>query len=270
MKELMDQETLKKLHNTQQEILDEFVKVCENNNLQYFLIGGTLLGAVRHKGFIPWDDDLDVAMTRKEYNKFLEIAEKEISPKYMIDNINTNSKYYLSFTKIRNKNTIFEQDVQVKYDGPKGVWIDIFPLDETKNINSKITFIQKKIGATLARLVLYKNYVIMGKLKPLKWLIGRFIFLKNKTIINWIDKIYQLQNDKQQNEYVINFPSAYTIKRETNEKINYFPASKVEFEGKMYNAPKDYDKVLKRVFGNYMELPPEEQRITHNPVRLEL
>lgn len=270
MKDLMNEETLKKLHSIQVEMLDEFVRICEENNLQYFIIGGTLLGAVRHKGFIPWDDDLDVAMPRKDYEQFLKIANKEINTKYLIDNIKTNPNYYLSFTKMRKKNTIFEQDVQIKYNGPKGVWIDIFPLDETKNINSKLTFIQKKLGDLVSRLVLYKNYVVMGKFKIIKRLVGRLVFLSNKTMLKCLDNIYQMQNNNKENKCVINFPSVYSYSQETNEKIDYFPSKKVEFEGKEYNAPKDYDKVLRKIFNNYMELPPVEKRITHNPVRIKL
>ena len=270
MNELMDDETLKKLHEIQQEILDEFVKICEKYDLQYFLIGGTLLGAVRHKGFIPWDDDLDVSMPRKDYNEFLKIASNEINSNYIIDNINTNDKYYSNFTKIRKKNTIFEQDSQVKYDGPKGVWIDIFPLDEVKKINSKIASMQKNIGKTLSRLVLYKNNIIEGRYKSFKNVLGKMVFFKSKTLIGFIDKIYQLQNNKTNNECVINLPSGYSHKKETYKKINYFPAKKLEFEGKQYNVPNNYDSVLTQLFGDYMKLPPQEQRITHNPVRIEL
>ena len=268
MEEFMTSENLKKLHEVEVEILDEFVRLCNIYKLEYFLAGGTLLGAVRHKGFIPWDDDLDVLMPRNDYEKFLEIANKELNKKYMIDNKNTNPKYYLNFTKIRKKDTIFEQDFQVNYDGPKGIWLDIFPLDEAKSLNNKLTPIQRKINNIIFRLVHYKNGFILGKkCNTLKRILGKMVFLKNTTLLNLQDKVLRMQNGKG-GTCILNLASAYDYKRELFEKNDYFPAKELEFEGKKYKVPNQYKKVLEQVYGDYMKLPPKEKQITHNSVRL--
>ena len=94
----------------QQKILDEIVRICDNYNLRYFLIGGTLLGAVRHKGYIPWDDDLDISMPRKDYNQFIEIAKKQLSQNFKLDCKYTNNKYWLPFIKVRMKDTSFDEN----------------------------------------------------------------------------------------------------------------------------------------------------------------
>lgn len=268
MEEFMTSENLKKLHDVEIEILDEFVRICDIYNLDYFLVGGTLLGAVRHNGFIPWDDDIDVAMPRKDYEKFLEIVNKELNEKYMIDNKNTNPKYYLNFTKIRKKNTIFEQDFQVNYDGPKGIWIDVFPLDEANSLNNILTPIQKKINNIIFRTVHYKNGFILGKkYNVFKKILGKITFLKNTTLLNFQDNVLKLQDNKGGN-YILNLASSYDYKKEIFEKNVYFPATELTFEGKNYRVPNQYKRVLEQVYGDYMQLPPKEKRVTHNPIKL--
>ena len=98
---------VRKLQLVELEILEEVDRICKKNNIDYFLNGGTLLGAVRHKGFIPWDDDIDVTMTRKNYNKFIEACLKDLNSKYIIDNYKTNKKCCFSFTKIKKKGTLY-------------------------------------------------------------------------------------------------------------------------------------------------------------------
>ena len=139
----MDKSTLKKLHESEVKVLDEIVRVCNNNDLRYFLMGGTLLGSIRHKGFIPWDDDLDIAMPREDYEKFLEIAPKELCEDFELDDISINKKYWLIFAKVRLKNSHFtEKNYNKKYNGPDGIWVDIFPIDYTTHKGD--FFINKK------------------------------------------------------------------------------------------------------------------------------
>ena len=266
----MNDKTLKKLHKIQVEILDEVVRICNENNITYFLVGGTLLGAVRHKGFIPWDDDIDVGMLREDYDKFMKIAKEQLKEKFELDSKETNPKYYLSFAKIRNKNTIYEQDFQVGYDGPKGIWIDIFPLDETKSVENKTTYIQKKIHNSIYRILHYKNGFILGnKNNKIKKIIGKIIFLKHKTLLNIQDKVLKIQNNKN-GDYIINLTSVYETKKETFKKSEYVPGTELEFEGDKYKVPKNYKKVLKQVYGDYMKIPSKEEikMKIHTPVRI--
>ena len=271
MKGLMNNKDLIRLHEVEIEILDEFVRICEKYNLQYFLVGGTLLGAVRHKGFIPWDDDLDISMPRKDYERFIEISQKELDDKYMLDSKDTNPKYYLNFIKIRKKGTIFEQDFQANYDGPKGIWLDIFPYDNARSNTSKKVAIQNKINKAIFSILHYKNKFFLSDRKILVKKALSFIFkpVSNRLLLNLQDKVLKWNMNKEEYNYFVSSSTTYNYKTELIEKNKYIPTIKMEFEGKLYNAPKEYDYILSRVYGDYMKLPPEEKRVTHNPRRLE-
>lgn len=264
----MKDKTLNKLHNAQIEILDEIDRICKKNKIQYFLTGGTLLGAVRHNGFIPWDDDLDIAMPRNDYTKFVSIADKELNEKYIMDSIETNKLYWLPFGKVRIRNTILDEKGTESYKGNKGIWVDIFPLDNAKK---PINNIQK----FKYNLIIVFRYIVSQKLGLLQ---NRTLF---KKVINIFSKIFSVNllvklmqtimksNKNNKSPYFINYSSKYGIKRQTHLKTLYYPAIEIEFEGKKYSAPKEYKEILKKIYGdNYMELPPKEKRITHNPLRI--
>lgn len=262
----MENNILEKLHNCEIEILDEVVRICEDNELDYFLIGGTLLGAVRHKGFIPWDDDLDIGMPRKDYNKLLKIASKELKNKFLLDCHLTNKNYYLPFAKVRNKNTIFESQNMKKYIGEKGIWIDIFPLDNASKQESIKQNIQVKLCKQINQIILKRNGFAdnIGKT-----IIGYYLTrgMNNTKLLELQQNLMQI-NKKESSEFFINIGSNYNFVKQTIPKEKYYPITKLEFEKKLYNVPRDYDYVLKRIFNNYMQLPSEEKRITHNPIRI--
>lgn len=264
----MKEDYLPKLHNSQLKILDEIVRICERNSLTYFLIGGTLLGAVRHSGYIPWDDDLDIAMPRTDYNRFIECAEKELGKEYMLDCFKLNRKYWLPFIKVRLKNTEMAEETLKDYDGNKGIFVDIFPLDNAKSQDDpsikKRKNTEEKIKAILRKKNLCKIKANQGVVFNSKVLFAKIF--SNKYLHKKLDRSMQYEKDDSA-EYFINLGSQYKIEKQTHLKSKYYPSKKIKFEDREYSVPNDYEYVLTKIYGaNYMTLPPVEKRVTHKPL----
>ena len=257
-----EKETLKKLHVVLVEILDEFVRVCEENNFTYFLTAGTLLGAVRHKGFIPWDDDIDVAMPRKDYEKMLNYYKNNnCSNYYLFSRINTSNSRCINeaFAKICKKNTLVAR-VNYKKENYSGIWIDIWPFD---NCYKPLVFFQTKIIKFLNKIYLNKNSIhSLNKKNKSHAIKTAFSFIPEKFIDYLLRYLYIIFNNRT-TRYISFFCAKYGHIRETHKLIELFSLRKVLFNNKYYDAPNDYDSFLKTKYGNYMEIPSEDNRDNH-------
>ena len=261
-------EYLPQLHKTEVEILDEIVRICNKYNLKYYLIGGTLLGAVRHKGFIPWDDDLDIVMPRKDYVKFCQLCATELAPEYYLHGIDTDPTYWLVFAKIRKRNTLFNERNIAPISAPKGIYVDIFPLDEALSEDSLEQRIRTRIIKGLSATICRKRGLDVRPSLKGRILMQPLLLFSIYRLSMWQLKLMTKQNHKKC-DYYINFGSNYNTVKQTIHKSKYEPSCQVEFEGKLYNTLGDYAYFLKRIYGeDYMQLPPPEKRITHRPVRI--
>ena len=189
---------------------------------------------------------------------------------YFLDCIENNDLYYLPFGKVRLKNTIMEEKANRYYTGNKGIWVDIFPLDNAKKERSIIQKIKYKL-IVICRYIISQKIGMIENIKLTRKVLNKIskIFSIRKLIklINWIAKVGSNQNNK----YFINYSSRYGINRQTHLKSMYYPSTKLKFEKREYMVPKNYEEILIKIYGdNYMELPPEEKRITHDPVRIKL
>lgn len=244
--------------------LDTFIRfqqVCQALGLRYYIIGGTLLGAVRHKGFIPWDDDIDVGMPREDYEIFLREGQKHLEEPYFLQTFRTDPGFTANFAKIRNSNTTF---VETSLRGRKmnhGVYIDIFPLDfypddprVERKLRRKNWFLSGRIAAT---------FYCSGKL-PLK---SRIKHLVCTVLHPSVEKSLQEREDLFRSvtagTRIANHCGAWG-NREIVPAQWYREGCELEFEGLKVRAPKDYHNWLTRVYGDYMQLPPPEKRKGHH------
>ena len=247
-------------------MLDDVVKLCNKHSLNYFLAAGTCLGAVRHSGFIPWDDDIDIIMPREDYEKFIEISKDELGEKYFLDYYKTNRENHFGFLKVRMNNTTFQTGYE--YSCHNGIFLDIFPMDYIDDKNSKKTKIIAGLSRSLLETLKLKNHNLNFK-SLRRWYISiLFVPFSNERIHKIIDYLYKKENNKTR-KYGIVYCNIYNYKKDIYLIDNVFPYSEVTFEKDKYHAFCNTDAYLKGLYGDYMKLPPEEKRIAHKPERLD-
>ncbi|MDR0364202.1 MAG: LicD family protein [Bacteroidales bacterium] len=235
------------------EILEIVDKICKKHNIPYWLGYGTLLGAVRHGGFIPWDDDLDIALLRKDYKKLLKILPQEL-PAYLSLQQPGERYYDLAFAKIRdNRSEVTESHNRDKNYLQKGLFIDIFPLEPAYYPLKKFArFFFEKSYRHIRRRRIFQSPILFLKsiFYYLIWPLGAALVLFSKFIA-LVGQASTLVH-------------GYVIKDSAIQDIEtIFPLTEVTFEGKKFPAPGNYNRYLRTLYGDYMKLPPEHERKTH-------
>lgn len=255
---------LRKLQLTQLEILKVIDRICRENDISYSLYAGTLLGAVRHQGFIPWDDDLDICMSRAEYNRFLQVWEEAKPEGYMLQNKENSPDFTQSFSKIRKLGTTYQMKVDLGKQYYQGIFVDIFPIDRFPE--GKLRQIQFRTACMLYQLYT-REFVPPRSSGAVKWVSQAILMLtprKSRTVLRkkLLDHITQYSDDR----------SLPAIAIETMGTLRtLYPAEMLDqythllFEGEEFQCFADWDEHLRRKFGDYMQLPPEEERTWRHP-----
>jgi len=245
---------LRKIQLKMLDILIEVSRIAEKYNIPYWLSGGTLLGAARHGGFIPWDDDIDIELLRHDQKKLLKILKKEL-PSDLYVQTPSDKGYRLLFSKVRDKNSVvYEDDDDLNSFEEKGIYIDIFP--EERSYKWMKTVVDFFVGRSYRRIKRGKPFYSIRYFY--EYSISLFILYPIGFVLMWIARAicYVLRPD--------NILHSYGIGNTTNHNASYmFPLGKITFEGKIFSAPGNVDAYLTKQYGNYMAIPPKEKRAIH-------
>lgn len=255
----------------QLDMLIELDRICKSNSIPYFVAGGTLLGTIRHSGFIPWDDDIDVGMLRENYEKFIVVCKDNLSDEYSLYDWDVDENSPLPYLKMKIKGTHYREELSKFTEMNDEIYIDIFPLDNAPDskLKQKIhgiknVFLKKilllKCGFTidegpLVKKILYFPLRIVSSFgKTSQW---KKIFRKNAA---------KYQNDVTKN--VVNLCGSYSYDKELKKRDCLEKLTTHRFESTFVSIPEDYDKYLHEVYGDYMILPPENKRISRHGISL--
>ena len=267
---MTQQEYLNTLHSTLLEILDTVVNICERHQLTYFLAYGSCLGAVRHQGFIPWDDDIDIGMPRQDYDRFVEICKTELPTGYYYQGLENEEHYWLSYSKVRKAGTLFVEkytENAVPLD-KQGIFIDVFPFEGVHSLSKKVlnthTVIRKLKVALYLKLASNETSDCgLGKrmiASIIPWKIANMWMRRLMNSMNDDDPKLFLSS-AQMNPLTVGFLLA--------DDKGRIPVVRVPFEDRIYCIPSEYDAYLTNLYKNYMQLPPEAKRRTHMPVKVD-
>ncbi len=265
----LDATMLRQLQMIQLEMLVEVDRICKKCGIKYNIIAGTLLGAVRHGGYIPWDDDADVAMLRSEYEKFRQACKQELDTSRFIFQDHRNTKgYRWGYGKLRRKNTLFLREHQEHMPYMQGVFIDIFPLDGVPD--QYLLRSLKNFECFCVRKILWSK---VGKLAEKNFWKRQIYRLLDKIPEKIIFRYYHIMihNANRKKTKMVRILMFPTPNGEWGYYRNWYEHSAdTIFEGKVFQGIKDYDSYLSFKFGNYMEMPPEEERKIHPVSKIEL
>ncbi len=244
-------------------ILFEVDDYCRTNNIEYFLTGGTLLGAIRHKGFIPWDDDIDICMKRNDYERFCSSfhSDKEY---YQVITIFNNKKYYSASAKVIDKRMKVREQMHGVCE--IGAYIDVFPMDYLNcTYEEAVSYLEKN---TLYERIGKISHYEINRRRPIY---KNLVIVLARVIYPFSLRFDAVRKDKKNMKLVSLEPTALMAnlygawrKKEITEAEFFKDTVEVSFEGKLLFAPVGYDRFLNGVYGDYMKLPPAEKRVSHH------
>lgn len=254
---------LRKLQLIQLAILHVFDELCRSRNLRYFLLGGSALGAVRHQGFIPWDDDIDVGMPRPDYEQFIKFAQPLLPPHLFLQDYKSEPDCLLNFAKIRDSRTLYKEKLFAGLKIHHGVYIDVFPLDGGPSDKAEAERLLKRMKLYRFSLINRKTDYIRRKSLPAS--IGLSLmnpFVSFSTCYRMVDALCTRYSYGDA-PCIANWHGAWGTKEVVPREI-FGEGRLVPFEDMTCPIPGDADRYLTCLYGDYRTLPPEEKRVSHH------
>ena len=261
---------LRKLQLAELEIYKQVADICDRHHITYYMSAGTFLGAVRHKGFIPWDDDMDMRVPRPDYERLLEALREELPEPYALRHYTWDKSYHRYFAKVENRNVRFRRTHTVKTQ-ETNAWIDIFPLDgmPKNSLRARLRKIRLMTVKLWMQLSVFDEIIDIKKKRSAyeKLLIFIAMHTPLQKHISW-DRMWKRMDralkayPPEKSDVWMNFFSSYKF-RDIMPKTVYGSGRKYPFEDTELNGPEDYDAFLKQLYGDYMQLPPEDAQNKH-------
>lgn len=261
----VSEEQRSEIQKAELRILDELDRICKKHDIKYMVAYGSLLGAIRHQGFIPWDDDVDLCMLREDFLRFREVCKTELSSDFFYQTNDTDPEYYYLFDKIRLNGTIFRESFASKYNIHHGIYIDIFPIDYIPE-NKLKRYIQY-CKFHFYRTGVMAKYLMLGARSGKKKLICAL--LRIPYVVFPMKYLYRkaqetaMQYDDHSHKMATNFNSPYH-KKDTFDAKLYKELEVHQFEDRVTWIPKRYDEFLRTLYDDYMQFPPESERNTRH------
>lgn len=263
-------DTLKQLQETELNILIALDQFCSKHNIVYSLYGGTAIGAIRHAGFIPWDDDIDIAMTRGEFNRFCDQWNKNPIDGYYLETLLTDNHCGICHAKLRKEGTLLLSKGEIESVGHHGIWVDVFPLDKITVENSN-TIKKNAMKLILLSRANVDNTNDTGTKKLVKFLTR--IMFPDKKRYQQIQKCLNVFNKNEKltsHDYVWkDLAATYLFKYSFSKELPYSVID-VQFNNHYFHIYSNYDEMLRVLYGDYMKLPPiDEQVCKHDPIKIQ-
>lgn len=271
LNEINNSKTMNEVQIYMLDMLKQLVRIFHDNNIQYYMIGGTILGALRHEGYIPWDDDIDLAIPRDDYDRFLKIADSLLPENLKLRTYQDDSYHHYYFARVVDTRYKILRQGSLK-EREEELWIDLFPLDGLP----RNTILQSIHKARLLRLKLLYHFATFDKVnlarpnRPLYqrsiikgYLLWPFKSKKSyKTVLDKIDKLLK-KVPLENSDYYMEFMGSSIPFKETCKKETYGKGKLYKFEDSEFLGPADAKEYLDHVYGDWMQLPPKEKRNYH-------
>ena len=257
---------LEKVHGLELMIATEVKRICEKNDIKYFLTAGTALGAVRHGGFIPWDDDMDIGMLRSDYNRFIDACKTDLKEEFYLQTWDTDPQYPFSYAKVRLNGTHFVEGFSEKAEMNNGLFIDIFPFDNVPDnpkdrkkqaliyfICKRMLWIKKGMGHSIknSKTGVLKYYAFLVFSAPFSY----------KSVKKYYSKVLQKYNNQKTDKIVTD--GSYSYNKESIPRKWAENLAPINFETETFSTYKNVKEYLEYFYGDYMKLPPIEKRNGH-------
>ena len=254
---------LKELQSIILSSMKDIHSFCVKHSIQYYCIAGTVLGAVRHGGFIPWDDDIDIAMTRENYERFRALFSNYYTDKYFLQDYRSDNDFGLALMRVCIKGTYIDWPAQNHLRNCKCAYIDIFPLDNVP-VDEQLQIKQAKQMNYLNKICNIKLYKVGQTKNVFNFIAKSLLHVVLKVIstraLVWMKEKVMTTYDNKDSEYLCSMQSHYNYKKQTFKRSVYGTPTLIGFEDTQFYVPEQFENYLKQLYGNYMELPPKEKR----------